>query len=68
MNRTVLTKYGRVAGIPSAIPKFTVFKGIPYAKPPLGELRWRAPVEPDRWEGVRACDRFPPAGIQTMQN
>ena len=67
MNRTVLTKYGRVAGIPSAIPKFTVFRGIPYAKPPLGELRWRAPAEPDRWEGARACDRFPPAGTQPAQ-
>lgn len=67
MNRIVLTKYGRVAGIPSAIPKFTVFKGIPYAKSPVGELRWRAPAEPERWEGVRPCDKFPPAGIQSMQ-
>ncbi len=67
MNRTVLTKYGRVTGIPSAIPKFTVFRGIPYAKPPLGELRWRAPAEPDRWEGARVCDRFPPAGMQPAQ-
>ncbi len=67
MNRTVLTKYGRVTGIPSAVPKFTVFKGIPYAKPPVGELRWRAPADPDRWEEPRLCDAFPPAGIQPAQ-
>lgn len=29
------------------------FLGVPYAKPPLGELRWRPPVEPEPWEGVR---------------
>ncbi len=67
MNRTILTKYGRVTGVPSAIPKFTAFKGIPYAKPPVGELRWRAPVEPERWEGARVCDQFPPAGMQPAQ-
>ena len=67
MNRTVLTKYGAVSGIASAIPKFTAFKGIPYAKPPVGELRWRAPMEPERWEGARACDRFPPACVQSAQ-
>ncbi len=34
-----------------------VYKGIPYAEPPLGPLRWRSPA-PVRWEGVRHCDRF----------
>lgn len=29
------------------------FLGVPYAKPPLGDLRWRPPVEPEPWEGVR---------------
>ncbi|GFE85251.1 carboxylesterase/lipase family protein [Steroidobacter agaridevorans] len=32
-----------------------VFRGIPYAKPPLGELRWRAPQKPDKWSGERAA-------------
>jgi para-nitrobenzyl esterase len=34
------------------------FKGIPYAAPPLGENRWRAPQPPARWDGVRTADAF----------
>jgi para-nitrobenzyl esterase len=37
-----------------------VFKGIPFAAPPVGPLRWRAPVLPDEWEGVRMADTFAP--------
>jgi para-nitrobenzyl esterase len=32
--------------------------GIPYAKPPVGELRWRAPVPLEPWVGIRKADRF----------
>ena len=35
-----------------------VFKGIPYAAPPVGDLRWRAPQRATAWSGVRAADRF----------
>jgi len=55
---------GIVEGIPCGNPSFTVFKGIPYALPPVGELRWKEPVDPDEWTGVRVCDTFPPAAIQ----
>lgn len=57
------TKYGVVTGIPGNCGN-TVFKGVPYAKPPVGELRFMPPVEPDRWEGERACDSFSAACIQ----
>ena len=34
------------------------FKGIPYAAPPVGDLRWQAPQEVVAWDGVRPCDQF----------
>lgn len=37
-----------------------VFRGIPFARPPLGELRFGAPVPPPAWEGVRDCTAFGP--------
>ena len=36
----------------------SVFRGIPYAKPPVGDLRWRAPQEPDAWAGERYATSF----------
>jgi para-nitrobenzyl esterase len=41
-----------------------VFKGIPYAKPPVGPLRWKAPVPLPRWSGMKSATDFGPACIQ----
>src|SRR3954454_22920153 len=35
-----------------------VFKGIPFAAPPLGENRWRAPQPAAKWDGVRSAEAF----------
>jgi para-nitrobenzyl esterase len=40
------------------------YKGIPYAKPPVGDLRWRTPEPAASWSGTRAADRF---GAMCMQ-
>lgn len=40
------------------------FRGIPFAKPPIGELRWKAPQPMDAWEGVKATKKFGPRGMQ----
>jgi para-nitrobenzyl esterase len=41
-----------------------VFKGIPFAAPPVGALRWRAPEPAAPWDGVRACTQFGPSPMQ----
>jgi len=48
----VQTKYGAVKGAEGGLDTW-VWRGIPYAKPPVGELRWKAPQDPDCWDGVR---------------
>ena len=41
-----------------------VFKGIAFAAPPIGSLRWRAPQPPTAWSGVRSASRFAPICMQ----
>ena len=38
----------------------TVYRGIPFAAPPVGDLRWRAPQAAAKWEGVRQATKFAP--------
>lgn len=52
---------GLVAGAPGRDAGVTVYKGIPYAAPPVGPLRWRPPAPPAPWQGVRAATSFGPA-------
>ena len=59
MIREAKTENGWVRGIEAADPRITVFKGIPFAAPPIGENRWRAPQPAADWEGVRDAFRFP---------
>ena len=42
----------------------TVYKGIPFAAPPVGDLRWRAPQPAAPWEGVKQANEFAPAPVQ----
>lgn len=58
----VTTNYGKIKGI--AQEGYTLFKGIPYAKPPVGELRWRAPQEMEPWDGIYQADRFSDRSMQ----
>jgi para-nitrobenzyl esterase len=62
----VRTQQGLVAGQPGKDPAIMVFKGLPFAAPPVGDLRWRAPQPPASWTGVRQADKFGPSPIQTI--
>ena len=57
------TSFGRLRGVER--DGVRVFKGIPFAKPPVGELRWRAPVAPEPWAGVRDALEFGPCAVQS---
>src|SRR4051812_25758179 len=50
---------GLIAGtVSTGQSSVRVFKGIPFAAPPLGENRWRAPQPAAKWDGVRKADAF----------
>lgn len=60
----VTTAQGNVTGVYNSDHSVEVFAGVPYAKPPVGELRWKEPQDPDLYDGVLACDHFAPMAMQ----
>ena len=64
MIRRVKTENGWVRGLPAADPRITSYKGIPFAAPPVGENRWRAPQPCEDWEGDLYCADFGPIAMQ----
>jgi para-nitrobenzyl esterase len=54
----VRTDSGLIEGTASADGRISVFKGIPYAAPPIGELRWKPPQPVARWQGVHTATTF----------
>ncbi|WP_336765333.1 carboxylesterase/lipase family protein [Paenibacillus sp. USHLN196] len=64
MLRMVTVEHGQVQGLPAADPRITSFKGIPFAAPPVGENRWRAPQPQSNWEGVLQAFDFAPISMQ----
>ena len=66
MIRKARVEGGLVRGIPAADPRITAFRGIPFAAPPVGENRWRAPQPVVPWEGERFCAEFAPIAMQEI--
>lgn len=59
----VSTQDGRISGVTDSLG-VTSYKGIPFAAPPVGRLRWRAPQPTAHWDGVRKADYFGDACVQ----
>lgn len=59
----VQTANGTLEGITEA-SGIRSFKGIPFAQPPVGDLRWKEPQAPLNWAGVRKADHFGPQAMQ----
>ena len=61
---TVKVDGGLIKGVLSDANDVAVFKGIPYAAPPVGDLRWKKPQPVIAWKGVRDCSEFGNISIQ----
>ena len=60
------TSFGPVVGTHASASKATYsWKGVPFAHPPVGDLRWKATVDPDHWTKARTAAAFAPACVQT---
>ena len=64
-NAKVQVKQGWLQGYTEGDLK--IFKGVPYAAPPVGALRFRHPQDPGRWRGVRAATQYSAAAIQHVR-
>lgn len=62
---TIMTEDGLVRGVYSKDHTVEIYTGIPYAKAPVGDLRWRKPQDPEPWDGILECDHFAPMSMQT---
>lgn len=67
MLRVAKVENGTLRGLPAADPRITSFKGVPFAAPPVGDNRWRAPQPAPDWEGVREAYAFAPVPMQVRQ-
>lgn len=66
MAKIIETKLGLLEGVDKGT--HYIYKGIPYAKPPVGVLRFHAPVPVTPWEGIFKADKFSNRAIQRGQN
>ncbi|GHV70059.1 carboxylic ester hydrolase [Spirochaetia bacterium] len=53
---TVTVRYGKLRGVQKI--GYSVFRGVPYARPPVGALRWKKPEPPESWQGIREAKTF----------
>ena len=59
---------GKVQGVESSVKGVYIYKGIPFAAPPVGDLRWKEPQPVVPWEGVKVADTFGPGAMQAKHD
>ena len=64
VSEIVDTKYGKVQGVLNEDESVAVFTGIPYAKAPIGDLRWCPPQKPAVWDDILIADHYAPMSMQ----
>ena len=57
-NPVLTIEGGQVQGVNTDIKGVVVYRGIPFAAPPIGDLRWKAPQPVRPWQGVKVCSKF----------
>lgn len=63
-HKVVDTDYGKLAGFETSDGEAWSWYGVPYARPPVGDLRWKPPAAPEPWQGVRQATSW---GDQSAQ-
>lgn len=59
---------GKITGVVDEENGVEIYAGIPYAAPPVGELRWKEPQDPTPWSGIRKADTFAPMSMQPQNS
>ena len=67
-NEPIQVDGGLVVGVPGNDASIMTYKSIPFAAPPVGDLRWRAPQPVVPWKGLHATDKYPPSCVQDIPN
>ncbi len=65
VTEVIHVEQGDLTGVVSEDGQVEIFCGIPYAEPPVGDLRWKEPVRAKAWEGVLEADNFAPMSMQS---
>ena len=55
---------GQIQGLVNEDGDVDIYAGIPYAKAPVGDLRWKEPQDVEAWQGVKDCSYFAPKAMQ----
>src|SRR3954469_4972776 len=66
--KVVKTNSGQISGSRSDDKSVHIFKGIPFAAPPIGDLRWKAPQPVKPWQGIKQTTAFAPSPMQGKPN